>query len=124
MADNGIYTTNAMIQVLAGTNAGTTEKAIAATDVYVLLVEAGIDVRTGTDWSSIWTAGTLDQTLREILALTGAAKCAMIVMNANNTGYGSREFETAWDFLNSLYEEGIRALDVDQSADLVKGNAN
>ena len=124
MPDIGIYTKNALIQVLAGKNAGSTEKAEAATDVYVLAVEAMIDVRTTTDWSSEYTAGNLDTTLRDILALTGAAKCAMIVVNANPTQFPARQWETTLSVLNSIYEEGIKSLSVDDGAGLVKGEAN
>ncbi len=124
MVDIGIYTKNALIQVLAGINAGSTEKAIAATDVYVLAVEALIDVRTGHDWSSAFTAGNLDTTLRDVLSLTGAAGCAKIVVNANSSGYSSREWETHLDFLNSLYEEGIEWIKDKDGADMIKGDAN
>lgn len=121
MADNGIYTKNADIQALCGVNAGATEKATAATDVYVLNVEAAIDVETGFDWSSNWA--DLDQTLRNVLTMTGAAKCAMIVVNANPTGYSAREREMTLDFLNSIYETGIRILKDKDGADMVKGDA-
>lgn len=124
MADDGIYTTNALIQVLAGINAGATEKAIAATDVYVIAVEAKIDVRSGWDWSSSYTAGDLDTTLRDILAMTGAAGCAMIVIMANINGYSIREREMQMNFCNSIYEEGMRALEDETSAALVKGDGD
>lgn len=121
MADDGIYTKNADILALVGINAGTTEKATAATDVYVLNVEAIIDTRTGTDWSSEYTAGNLDVTLRNALTMAGAARCAMVVVNANPNGYGSREKETTLDFLNSLYDEAITILISSNGSALVKG---
>ena len=124
MADDGVYTKNALIQVLAGTDAGSTEKAIAATDVYVLDVEALIDVRTGFDWSSAFTAGNLDETLRNILSLCGSAKMAWFVVNANSTGYSGREWETRLDFLNSQYEECIKAILDKDGSDMIRGNAN
>lgn len=110
MTDFGIYTKNADIQALAGVNAGTTEKATAATDIYVLNVEAVINVKTNKDWSTAWTASKLDSSLKLVLTMTGAAGCAKIVANANPTGYFAREFETLLDFLNSLYDEGIQIL--------------
>ena len=110
MADIGIFTKNADIQALVGVNAGTTEKAEAATDIYVLNVEAAINVQTRTDWSALWTAGDLNTTHRLLLTQAGAAKCAMVVINANSNGYGSREYETLLDFLNSLYDESIKLL--------------
>ena len=124
MTDVGIYTKNADIQALAGVNAGTTAKATAATDVYVLNVEATIDLDTGYDWSSAWTAGTiLDETLRDILTQAGAAKCAMMVVNADPTGYSARERETTLDFLNSLYNESIRIIKDKDAAAMMKGES-
>jgi len=124
MTDVGIYTKNADIQALAGVNAGTTAKATDATDVYVLNVEATIDLDTGYDWSSAWTAGTiLDETLRDILTQAGAAKCAMMVVNADPTGYSARERETTLDFLNSLYNESIRIIKDKDAAAMMKGES-
>ncbi|KKL83317.1 hypothetical protein LCGC14_1975980 [marine sediment metagenome] len=123
MADDGIYTKNADIQALAGVNAGTTAKAEAATDVYVLNVEAAINTRTGTDWSTAWTASELDDngTMKLVLTQTGAAKCAMNVIIADPTGYSARERETALDFLNTMYEEGIKMLSGTGGSALIAG---
>ena len=124
MTDFGIYTKNADIQALAGVNAGTTAKAITATDVYVLNVEAAIDVETGYDWSSAWTAGTiLDETLRNVLIQAGASKCAMFVVNADPTGYSPRERETTLDFLNTVYEDSIRIIKEKDGAALMGAEA-
>ena len=108
MADVGIYTKNADIQALAGVNAGTTAKAVAATDIYVLNVEAAIDVETLYDWSSNYAS--LDASLKKILTMAGASKCAMIVVNADLTGYSARERETTLDFLNMIYNSSIELL--------------
>ena len=122
MADFGIYTKNVNIQALAGINAGTTAKATAATDVYVLAVEAAIDLETGYDWSSAWTDGSiLDATLRDILIQAGAAKCAMFVINADPTGYSARERETALDFLNTVYEDSIKIIKDKDGAAMMRG---
>lgn len=123
MADVGIYTKNVDIQALAGVNAGATAKATAATDVYVLNVEATIDINTGTDWSSEWTAGNLDVTLRQALTQAGASRCAMIVIIADPTGYASREREMTLDLLSSLYDEAIRIIKDKDGAALMKGEA-
>lgn len=124
MADFGIYTKNVNIQAFAGVNAGTTAKATAATDIYVLAVEAAIDLETGYDWSSAWTAGgILDATLKDILITAGAAKCAMFVVNADPTGYSARERETTLDFLNSIYEASIKTIKDKDSAALMRGEA-
>ena len=122
MVDVGIYTKNATIVILAGKNAGTTEVSVTETDKYVLFVEAQIDVRTTTDWSTKYTAGDLDTTLRDVLSLPGAAGCAMIAVNANPTKYPARQWETTLSVLNSIYEEGIKSLSVDDGAGLVKGD--
>ena len=124
MADFGIYTKNADIQALVGLNAGTDAKATAQTDVYVLNVEAAIDVETGYDWSSAWTAGSiLDETLRNVLTQAGASKCAMFVVNADPTGYAARELETTLDFLNSIYEDSIRIIKEKDGAALMRAEA-
>ena len=124
MTDFGIYTKNVDIQALAGVNAGTTAKAITATDVYVLNVEAAIDLDTGYDWSSAWTAGSiLDDSLKLVLTQAGASKCAMMVVNADPTGYSARERETTLDFLNSIYEDSIRIITDKDSAALMREEA-
>ena len=121
MADFGIYTKNADIQALAGVNAGTTAKATAATDIYVLNVEAAIDIETGFDWSSAWTAGTLDDTLKLTLTQAGASRCAMMVVNADLIAMSPRERETILDFLNSIYETSIRIIKEKDGAALMRG---
>ncbi len=122
MVDVGIYTKNADIQALAGINAGATAKLTAATDVYVLNVEAIIDVDTGFDWSSAWTAGTiLDETLRNALIQAGASRCAMFVVNADLTAMSGRERETILDFLNSVYDGSIRIIKDKDGAAIMKG---
>ncbi len=121
MADDGIYTKNADIAALAGINAGTTAVSTAVTDVYVLNVEAIIDVATGFDWSSAYTAGILDVTLRNALTMAGASRCAMIVVIADPRGYSARERETTLDLLNSLYDEAIKIILDKDGAALMKG---
>ena len=122
MADVGIFTKNADIQALAGVNAGATAKAVAATDVYVLWVEAMINTDTLYDWSAaITTGGILDAALQEILTLAGASKCAMIVVNADPTGYSARERETTLDFLNSTYDSCIKILQEKDKSAFVRG---
>ena len=79
---------------------------------------------TGEDWSTAYTAGELDVTLRDILSLTSAAKCAMIVVNANPSGYSPRGREVTISFLNSLYDEGIKAITNKDGSALIKGDGN
>jgi|ETNvirenome_6_85_1030632.scaffolds.fasta_scaffold02188_14 hypothetical protein len=122
MADDGIYTKNADIQALAGVNAGAAAKLTAQTDVYVLNVENRINIATDTDWSTLWTAGSLDSTLKLILTETGAAACAMNVINADMTAMSGRERETILDYLNTIYEENIKLLlDKDKKANIIDG---
>ncbi|HEC66894.1 MAG TPA: hypothetical protein ENI23_16590 [bacterium] len=122
MTDLGIYIKNADIQALAGINAGTDAKATAQTDVYVLNVEADINDQTLFDWSAAITAGgILDAALQLLLKQTGAAKCAMNVINADPTGYSVRERETAMDFLNSMFDSGIKTLKDKDTLAFIKG---
>ena len=117
MTDFGIYTKNADIQAFAGVNAGATEKAIAATDIYVLNVEGMIDTDCLFDYSAAYTAGSLNTTFRRTLTMAGASKCAQIVVNANLTGYSARERETTLDFLNLIYDAAMKLLrDADHKA--------
>ena len=99
MADVGIYTKNTDIQALAGINANTTSKAIAATDVYVLDVEAKINALTRYDWSTKWP--TMSGNVGAgILTETGAALCAIKVIQYDMSGFTSRyEAETMLDVL-------------------------
>ena len=120
MTDFGIYTKNADIQALAGVNAGTDAKALAATDIYVLNVEGAINAETWFDWSAAWTATTLDATFKLALTMAGASKCAMIVVNADPTGYSARERETTLDFLNSLYDSAMKVLKDTDAVALIK----
>jgi hypothetical protein len=101
MADVGIYCKNANIQAYAGLNANTTSKAVAATDVYVLDVEAAINVATRKNWSDLWTAGSLNADVKYILMQTAAARCAMIVIQNDPSAYSSSE--EARLMLNVLY---------------------
>ena len=124
MADVGIFTKNADIQALAGVNAGTTAKAVAATDVYVLNVESMINLATDYDWSAATTAGgIIDAGLKYALIQAGASRCAMMVVNADPTGYSARERETTLDFLNSLYNEAIKILTEKDKSALLRGEA-
>ena len=100
MADDGIYTTNAQIQALAGINANSTSKAVAATDVYVLLVEASINAKTKKNWSDAFA--TLNIDVKGAVSLLGASTCASIVIMSDMSGFSSTaEAETMLDFLNN-----------------------
>ena len=120
MVDEGVYTKSADIQALAGINAGTNAKLNTTTDIYVLNVEGAINAETYNDWSALWTAGSLDASLKLALTMAGASRCAMIVVNADPTGYSARERETTLDLLNSLYASAMRTLKDTDSAALIR----
>ena len=99
MADDGVYTKNADIQALAGINANATSKAVGATDVYVLSVEAKINSITRYNWSDKFA--TLNVDVKGILTETGACLCAMKVINSDMNGFTSRsEAQTMLDVLS------------------------
>lgn len=110
MADFGIYTKNADIQAYAGVNANTTSKAIAATDVYVLNVESKINSMTRFNWTDAFTTG-LNADVQGILTETGAAWCAMIVIESDMSGFTSRaEAQTMLDVLRDIFTTNISIL--------------
>lgn len=110
MADFGIYTKNADIQARAGVNANSTEKLTAATDVYVLNIEAMINMRTRKNWSAAFTSG-LDASVAGALTHVGACWCALIVISSDMSGYTSRsEAQTMLDFLNNEVNKGLSFL--------------
>jgi len=111
MADVGIFTKNADIQARAGVNANATSKATAATDVYVLDIEAMINVRTRKNWSAAVTAGPLDASVQGSLTHVGACWCAMIVVSSDMSDYTSiEEATTMLDFLNNEVNKGLAFL--------------
>ncbi|HEC64030.1 MAG TPA: hypothetical protein ENI23_01910 [bacterium] len=102
MADLGIYTKNADIQALAGVNANATSKATAATDLYVLNVENKINSLTRKKWSTAWATISSSEGAG-ILTETGAALCAMKVIQSDMSGFTSRyEAETMLDYLRDV----------------------
>ena len=110
MADFGIFTKNADIQARAGINANATSKATAATDVYVLDMEAMINAMTRFNWSDAFTTG-LNVDVAGILTDVGASLCATIVIQSDMSGYTSRsEAQTMLDVLNNNINRGISHL--------------
>ena len=110
MADFGIYTKNADIQALAGTNANATAKAVTATDVYVLNIESTINVMTRFNWSDAFTAG-LNADVQGILTETGASMCAVNVIKADMSGYTDPgEAESMITILRDTYIRNISIL--------------
>ena len=120
MADVGIYCKNANIQAYAGINANTTAKATAATDVYVLDVEAVINVATRKNWSDSYS--TLNVDIKFMLMQTAAARCAQIVIMNQMAGFTSRaEAETMLDVLQNMYVTNIELLKLQAQQDFAVG---
>ena len=110
MADFGIFTKQADIAAYAGVNANSTSVAVAATDVYVLNVESKINAMTRFNWSDAFTAG-LNVDVQDILTETGAAWCAMIVIQSDMSGFTSRaEAQTMLDVLRDFVTTNISIL--------------
>ena len=110
MADFGIYCKNADIQARAGTNANATAKAVAATDVYVLDVEAYINALTQTNWSDLVTAG-LNADVEGILVEAAACWAAMIVIQWDLSSFPTlAEAQTMLNVLYDRHKAAVKAL--------------
>lgn len=119
MADFGIYVKNADIQARAGVNANATSKAVAATDVYVLNIEASINAMTMFNWSDAVTAG-LNADVQGILTDVGASMCAVIVVTSDTSGYTSLD-EAIFlvNVLNNSINRGLMNLRVIAKRDFI-----
>ena len=121
MADFGIYTKNADIQALAGVNANATEKATAATDVYVLTVESSINVATRFNWTDAFTAG-LNVDVGGILTETGATACAIKVITSDMSGFTRlAEAESMITVLRDTYLRNLSILRDIKSQTFING---
>ena len=109
MADFGIYIKNADIVARAGTNANATSVATAATDVYVLDVEALINSLTRFNWSDAVTTG-LNADVEGILREAGACFCAIYVIQWDMSGFTSRI--EAEDMINVLRDRALFAISI------------
>ncbi len=110
MADFGIYTKNADIVARAGVNANSTSSAVAATDVYVLDIEAFVNSWTRFNWSDLVTAG-INVDVQGILTDTSASLCAMNVINDDMSGFPTiEEGQTKLDVLNNTVQRNLSAL--------------
>ena len=109
MPNVGIFTKEADIQARAGINANATAKDHAATDVYVLNVEAAINLETGYDWSTNYAAITA--TCKTALTEAGACMCAINVIHQDTSGFASLEEATFMcDALAWRYGRAIKLL--------------
>jgi hypothetical protein len=119
MADVGVYCKNANIQAYCGINANTTAKAVAATDVYVLDVEAAINVATRYNWSDKYAS--LNADVKYILMQTAAVRCAMIVIASDPLSFALAEAELMMNFLYNVYVTNIELLKDIKVQDFVNG---
>ena len=108
MADFGIWTKNADIQAKAGTNANATAKATAATDVYVLEVEALVNVLTRLYWSDAYAGLNVDY--QQILKMVTTNICAIYVIQWDMSGFTSRI--EAEDMINILRDQALQGLSI------------
>ena len=121
MADLGIWTKNALIQARAGVNANTTSKATAATDVYVLQLEATVNSITKFNWSDAVTAG-LNADVQGLLEETTSCMGAINVINADMSGFTSRlEAGTMIDVLNDIVKRNLNELSKQEVQDFING---
>lgn len=111
MADDGVYTTNAQIAVRAGLNVNATAITVAETDKYVLAVEAMINAKTRTDWSTLWAAG-LNANFKAILTEASACWCAMQAIAYDMDGFTSDlDAQTRLDLLDQRFKVAMKALE-------------
>ena len=106
MADFGIWTKNADIQAKAGTGANSTAVNTTATDVYVLEVEAMVNVLTRHNWSDDFSG--LNDDAKNILKMVTSNICAILVIQWDMSGYTSRV--DAEDMINVLREHYLLGL--------------
>lgn len=119
MADNGVYTKNADIQARAGVDANTTAKAVAATDVYVLDVEAFVNVKTQRNWSDDFAG--LDVDVKSLLTEAGACLCAMNVIQQDPDAIGRSAAALMLNVLSDRANKAIKVLSEQDSKDFMDG---
>ena len=126
MADDGVWTTNAMIAAKAGANVNTTAITAAETDKYVLQVESFVNVATRFNWSDAWgsTPATpdLNVDVAWILGEITSNMCAMYAIQYDMSGFSSRkEAETMLDVLREGALRGISILRDLKQQDFMNG---
>ncbi len=108
MVDVGIYTKNADIIARAGANVSATAIATAATDVYVLHVEALVNAMTRKNWSDLVTAG-LNADVQGILTEASACLCAIYVIEWDMSSASASRIEFE-DRINVLRDRALFAI--------------
>jgi len=109
MADIGIYTTNAQIQAKAGLGASVVSKAVAWTDVIVLMVENFINVECRKVFAVDAAAFTaLPASTKYLLSDVASSLAAIYVINYDFVGYPTRV--VAEDMINILRDSALRGI--------------
>ena len=109
MADIGIYTTNAQIQAKAGLGASAVSKAVAWTDVIVLMVENFINVECRKVFAVDAAAFTaLPASTKYLLSDVASSLAAIYVINYDFAGYPTRI--VAEDMINILRDSALRGI--------------
>ena len=108
MTDFVNWTKNADIGANAGTGANSTAINTTATDVYVLEVEAMVNVLTRHNWSDDFSG--LNDDVKNILKLITSNICAIIVIQWDMSGYTSRV--EAEDMINVLRDQYLLGLSI------------
>ena len=119
MVDTGILATTQQILDKAGANVSATASAEAYTNRYVAQAESYINARTRYNWSDAYSG--LNADVKGILADAAASFAAMMVINYDLSGIGSREAETRLDFLHDSLERNMRALEDIKVRDFING---
>ena len=110
MADDGIYTTNALIANFAGANVNSTAVSVAETDKHVLLCEAQVNMEahfnysTGTEFADLLTGK------KELLQIASACLNAELVIKYDMSKMGTFEGQTRVDILRDIYTNAIKIL--------------
>ena len=108
MADVGVWIKNADIVAKAGDGANATAVGVAATDVYVLEIEALINCMTRFNWSDVYA--TLNADVKHILKSVGSDLAAIYVIQWDMSGYTSRT--EAENMVNILRDSALRGLSI------------
>lgn len=118
MADTGILATTAQIQALVGANASTTYNAEAYTNIYVAYAEGLINGATQYNWNDNY--GTLNADVKGYLALCAASLAAMMVVQADMSGYYGNEGLNKLNFLSNMHSKTLEILKLEATKNFVK----
>jgi len=106
MADDGIFATNAQIEMKCGANCSATSKAVGYTDVYISQVESFINTVTRYNWSDAYAGLNVD--VKAMLQECATNLVAIYVIQYDMSGFTSRV--EAEDMINILRDAALRTL--------------